>query len=245
MPSPNTIDAPGTIVATSCSSCRSRAIRRRSNQPSAERSHAANSTRSACPAKPPALSVPTSSERKVASSHRRAFISWSRARRAAASARPRSATPANTAWATATTSAPTSRATETSISVNPRRSWHMGLLGPVDDRHHVLDLWRDALPQRDAIQRLLRSLDVDEELAERMATQTPIKLRALEEGEGGEEAIFSHQRALACAPVPLPAQARTHQARQREAQRREDHQRDQDLKEGDPAFSASHVGRLP
>src|SRR5436309_1076748 len=244
MPSPNTIESPGIIVTTSCSSRCARAIRRRSNHPSADRSHAANSTRFACPAKPPALSVPTSSERKAAWSHRRAFISRSNAPRATASARPRSATPANTAWATVTTSAPTSRATATSISVKPWRSRGIGSLGPVDHCHHILDLGRGGLPQCHAIQRPFRSLDVDQELAERMTTQTQIELRAREQGEGNEEAIFGRERVLAWARVSLLAQARTHQAGQREARRRKDHQGDQDLEERDPALTATHAGSL-
>src|SRR5690348_13175280 len=95
-------------------------------------------------------------------------------------------------------------ATTTSMRLNPpRASRTISRLRSMHDGHQVLHSRRYGLRQRDPVQRPLGPLDVDDELAHRMAAQPTIELIALEEGQRGKHAILSRQRPLVLRRVTL------------------------------------------
>jgi hypothetical protein len=50
----------------------------------------------------------------------------------------------------------------------------------IDDRDQILDLRRVSRPNRNAVERSFRALDIHQELTERVSPQPPIALVALE-----------------------------------------------------------------
>src|SRR5438034_205199 len=63
-------------------------------------------------------------------------------------------------------------------------------LPPIHDRHQILYLRRLLLRDSDPIQRPLGSLDVDDQVADRMTAQPAIELVPLEQRERRQDTIF-------------------------------------------------------
>src|SRR5919108_6045780 len=123
---------------------------------------------------------------------------------------PRSATAANSWWATSTTIAPMVRATRISTRVKPP-SRRICRLPPKYHRHQILHLRRAPLQNRDPIQRALRPLDVRDELADRVATKLPIKLVPFQQRQCSECALLRRKDSLPLAPIGFGPQPGGHQ----------------------------------